>query len=324
MSLDIQISLDANTGEIYGGPPHASGRPRKGRSRLAFPDDYVVIDLETTGLDPRWDEIVEVAAVKFENRAETGRFQSFVKPSRRIDAEITALTGITNEMLKGVPRPAEILPAFFDFIWNFPVVGYNVNFDVNFLYDYAAELELAPFTNDYIDTVQISRRLYEDLPDRRLSSLAAHLGVEPQPAHRALPDCLQTQLCFEAMRAEADRRGGIPKLSWERFNSLSKTIHPNLEKANPDSPLFGRTVAFTGKLERMTRKEAMQAAADAGGICCDGVTAATNYLILGNQDYCKALQGGKSAKQKKAEKMKTEGMDISILSENVFYDMLGL
>ena len=72
----------------------------------------------------------------------------------------------------------------------------------------------------------------------------------------------------------------------------------------------------------MTRKEAMQAVVNAGGICCDGVIASTNYLVLGNNDYCRTIKDGKSLKQKKAEKMQLDGLDILTISENVFYDML--
>lgn len=74
----------------------------------------------------------------------------------------------------------------------------------------------------------------------------------------------------------------------------------------------------------MTRKEAMQAVVNAGGHCTDGVVAETNYLVLGNNDYCKAIKDGKSAKQKKAEKMKLNGADIESISESVFCDMLGV
>lgn len=66
----------------------------------------------------------------------------------------------------------------------------------------------------------------------------------------------------------------------------------------------------------------MQIVADPGGINGDSVTAKTNYLILGNNDYCKSIKGGKSNKQKKAEKLKLEGQDIEIITENVFYDMM--
>lgn len=306
----------------YSEPVRPLEKLHKTKSRLEFPDSYVAIDLETTGLHPRYDAIIEVAGVKIENGQETGRFQSLVKPHNWIDARIVQLTGITNEMVRSAPEPKGILPAFFDFIGDMPVVGHNINFDMNFLYEYASWLRPEPFTNDYVDTIQLSRRLYPDLPDRKLATLVSYLGVSVQGAHRALEDCLAAQACFHKMKEEAGRLGGIPKLDWEHWGSLSKTITPGTVDFNVDSPIFGRSFAFTGKLERMTRKQAMQAVADVGGILCDGVIASTNYLVLGNNDYCKALQGGKSNKQKKAEKMQLEGADIAVISEDVFYDML--
>ncbi|NLO49067.1 MAG: exonuclease, partial [Clostridiales bacterium] len=84
----------------------------------------------------------------------------------------------------------------------------------------------------------------------------------------------------------------------------------------------GKICVFTGTLEKMVRKEAMQAVVDFGGTCGDNVTSKTNYLILGNFDYCKSIKDGKSRKHKKAEKLILQGQDISIISENVFYDLL--
>lgn len=86
-------------------------------------------------------------------------------------------------------------------------------------------------------------------------------------------------------------------------------------------PLFGKHCVFTGTLEKMPRAEAAQAVVDLGGICDNGITKKTNYLILGNTDYQKT-GGGKSSKYKKAEEYKLNGIDIEIIPENVFYDML--
>lgn len=320
MSLGFEVSIDEETGEIYVGPARPVIREHKGKSLMIFPSDYVAIDLETTGLDPRYEEIIEVAGVKYENGRETGRFQSLVNPHRKIGAHITELTGITDEMLKTAPAAKKVLPEFFAFVGSLPVVGHNVNFDVNFLYDSSPKEQ--PFSNDFIDTLRLSRRLYHDFPDHKLSTLVDRLGVASQVEHRALADCLAAQACLQKMKEEADRLGGIPEPSWRHFCSLSKTITPRTTEFNMDSPVFGMSFAFTGKLERMTRKEAMQAVADAGGILCDGVVASTNYLVLGDNDYCKALQGGKSSKQKKAEKMQLAGSDIAVISEDLFYDML--
>lgn len=299
-------------------------RTHKGKSLLLFPEDYTVVDIETTGFDPMFDEIIEVAGIKYRGRNEVGRFQSLVKPDDGIPDYITALTGITNEMVADAPGIEDVLPRFLEFIGEDIVVGHNVHFDVNFLYDYAEDFELRPFSNDLVDTLRLSRRLYPELQSHKLSALAAHFGVEPDGEHRALADCVTTQKCLSAMDAYAAQNGGIPESAEDLYRKLSKTIVAETSDFDPDSLIYGRTFAFTGKLERMTRKEAMQAVVNAGGHCTDGVVAETNYLVLGNNDYCKAIKDGKSAKQKKAEKMKLNGADIESISESVFCDMLGV
>lgn len=299
-------------------------RTHKGKSLLLFPEDYTVVDIETTGFDPMFDEIIEVAGIKYRGRNEVGRFQSLVKPDDGIPDYITALTGITNEMVADAPGIEDVLPRFLEFIGEDIVVGHNVHFDVNFLYDYAEDFGLEPFSNDLVDTLRLSRRLYPELQSHKLSALAAHFGVEPDGEHRALADCVTTQKCLSAMDAYAAQNGGFPALAEDIYSKLSKTIVAETADFDPDSLIYGRTFAFTGKLERMTRKEAMQAVVNAGGHCTDGVVAETNYLVLGNNDYCKAIKDGKSAKQKKAEKMKLNGADIESISESVFCDMLGV
>lgn len=299
-------------------------RTHKGKSLVLFPEDYTVVDIETTGFDPMFDEIIEVAGIKYRGRNEVGRFQSLVKPDDGIPDYITALTGITNEMVADAPGIEDVLPRFLEFIGEDIVVGHNVHFDVNFIYDYAEDFELKPFSNDLVDTLRLSRRLYPELQSHKLSALAAHFGVEPDGEHRALADCVTTQKCLSAMDAYAAQNGGIPESAEDLYRKLSKTIVAETSDFDPDSLIYGRTFAFTGKLERMTRKEAMQAVVNAGGHCTDGVVADTNYLVLGNNDYCKAIKDGKSAKQKKAEKMKLNGADIESISESVFCDMLGV
>lgn len=299
-------------------------RTHKGKSLVLFPEDYTVVDIETTGFDPMFDEIIEVAGIKYRGRNEVGRFQSIVKPDDGISDYITALTGITNEMVADAPGIEDVLPRFLEFIGEDIVVGHNVHFDVNFIYDYAEDFELKPFSNNLVDTLRLSRRLYPELQSHKLSALAAHFGVEPDGEHRALADCVTTQKCLSAMEIYAAQNGGIPESAEDLYRKLSKTIVAETSDFDPDSLIYGRTFAFTGKLERMTRKEAMQAVVNAGGHCTDGVVAETNYLVLGNNDYCKAIKDGKSAKQKKAEKMKLNGADIESISESVFCDMLGV
>lgn len=300
-----------------GGVPQTK-REHKGRSLLAFPNAYVAIDIETTGFDPGWDSIIELAGVKYADGCEVGRFQTLV--NAEVDEFITEMTGITNDMLKDAPALKDALPQFRQFVGDDPVVGHNVNFDINFIYDNSEDLQLSAFSNDYVDTMRISRRLYSDMENHKLSTLAAYLEIEGTAEHRALNDCLCAQRCFAKMKDYADQIGGIPKPI--SFNAMAKHITAETTDFNIDSPIYGMAFAFTGRLERMTRKAAMQVVANAGGICCDGVTATTNYLVLGTNDYCNAAKGTKSAKQKKAEKMQLKGAAIATISENVFYDML--
>lgn len=89
-----------------------------------------------------------------------------------------------------------------------------------------------------------------------------------------------------------------------------------------ESPFYGKTCVFTGTLTGMQRKDAMQIVLNIGGKCSNSVTAKTDYLILGTQDYTR-IKGQKSSKQIKAESLILKGANISILSESVFFDMLG-
>ncbi|MDO4565438.1 MAG: 3'-5' exonuclease [Clostridia bacterium] len=187
----------------------ASPRLHKGKSLLCFPQDYVVIDIETTGLSSCRNEIIELGALRVRDGEIRDSFSSLVKPLRRVDGFITALTGITNEMLTDAPKLREILPDFMGFVGGDIVVGHNVNFDINFIYDACAGLFLPPFSNDYVDTMRLSRLLFKSERRHRLSDLAERLGLDYEGAHRALADVLITQECLTQLRRYADRYHGL-------------------------------------------------------------------------------------------------------------------
>ena len=94
------------------------------------------------------------------------------------------------------------------------------------------------------------------------------------------------------------------------------------DEIDKDNPIYGKYVVFTGALEKFKRSEAMQLVANLGGINQNGVTKATDYLVLGNNDYCATIKGGKSSKQKKAEEYMLKGTGIAIMDEKTFYDMV--
>lgn len=300
-----------------------TGRPHKGKSLLIFPVDYTVVDIETTGLDPRWDEIIELSALRVRNGEVCGRFSTLVKPENQISDFITCLTGIANEDVADAPTIVEALPGFLGFIGADIIVGHNVHFDVNFIYDAATIHTGKPVTNDIVDTMRLSRHILPQLKHHRLHDVADALGIDPAGAHRGLVDCETTHAALQGLRAVADLSGiNLTSISAATHGVRAADITAEPGRERPDSPLYGKVCVFTGTLERMQRKEAMQLVVNLGGTCGDNVTAKTNFLILGNNDYCTTIKDSKSTKQKKAEALILKGNDLQILSETAFYDMI--
>lgn len=318
--MEIRISLS--------GGSSASLRPEKGRSVIAHPDTYCVIDTETTGLSPDYDSLIEVAAVRVTGGVIVDRFASLIRPNTFarpfLDDFISGLTGITDDMLEAAPITADVLPAFAAFIGDSLLVGHNVHFDINFLYDRFEICQLAPLKNDFVDTMRMARRLLPDLKHHRLSDLVKFYNIDQDGAHRALVDALTTADLYARLAGAAVEKYGTFDEFARSFKYSSAASHfvGDPSKSDPDSPLFGKHCVFTGKLERYTRAQAMQLVADLGGINDSSVTKHTNYLILGNTDYTTSLRGNKSTKQKKAEAAILAGQDLQVLPEDVFYDWL--
>ena len=323
MSLGITISFDLENGVSVGGIPRTI-RERKGKSQLAFIDDYVVLDLETTGLDPTFDEIIEIAAVKFSNGEKISEFATLVKPEHKIDEYITQLTGITNEMVKDAPKIKIVLPELMEFLGDSVLIAHNANFDINFLYDNNMLYFNEPFTNDFIDTMRISRRLFRDIR-HRLVDLAKEFEISADVKHRAMADCEVTQKVYEYMRNHCMENNidlaVLLKASHGKGFDL-KDFKSETKDFDISHAIYGMSVCFTGTLEKFQRKEALQIVINLGGIPSDSVTKNTNILVLGNNDYCSSIKDGKSNKQKKAEELILKGHDLIIMSEKAFYDML--
>lgn len=295
-------------------------RTEKGQSILAFPNSYTVIDLETTGLDPRYDSIIEVAAARVQDDNIVAEYSSLVNPGYSLDPYITELTGITDEMLKDAPSLNSVLPAFLDFIGSSVIVGHNVNFDINFIYDACIDLLGKPFVNDFVDTLRISRRLYPDMKHHRLGDMVLRFRIIGGVDHRALSDVQKTQACFLKMKQDAALQN--IDISKKRSDLRASDIHATTTDFDEDSPIYNKKFVFTGALSALTRAEAMQIVVDHGGSCADSVSKSVDYLVIGNLDYAANIKDGKSNKQKKAEQLKLKGNPIEVISESVFQDMI--
>lgn len=153
-------------------------------------DSYVCIDLETTGLDPKRDKIIEIGAVRVDAGQITAWWESFVNPRRKLEERIVELTGIRDEQLADAPKIDEVLPEFFDFVEDRVLLGHSVLFDFSFLKK-AAVNERLTFERQGIDTLKIARKYLQDLESRSLGHLCQHYRIS-HSAHRALEDAKAT------------------------------------------------------------------------------------------------------------------------------------
>ena len=155
---------------------------------------YVCVDVETTGLNPKEEKLIEIGAVKVVDGRDVERFQSFVHPGRLLEARIVALTGITDEMLKDAPKPAEVLVKFQEFCEELPLMGHNLQFDYAFIKKAMVNEKLV-FEKRGLDTLRIARKYMPELESRSLGFLCQHFSIE-HTAHRALGDAEATSILY--------------------------------------------------------------------------------------------------------------------------------
>lgn len=157
--------------------------------------DYVVFDLETTGLKPESAEIIEVGAVKIHQGQIIDRFQTFVDDGVIIPPNITQLTHITNEMIAGAPTAREVLADFSRFSADCCLVAHNANFDMGFIRFHGERFGIT-FHQPYADTLMLARYLMHDLPNHKLDTVCEALDVSLEGHHRAIDDAAATGEIF--------------------------------------------------------------------------------------------------------------------------------
>jgi DNA polymerase-3 subunit alpha (Gram-positive type) len=153
-------------------------------------DTYVCLDLETTGLNPKRDKIIEVGVVKVEHNVITEEWETLVHPGRRLEERIVELTGIHDEQLADAPGMEEVLPGLLDFIGDHVLLGHSILFDYSFVKKAAVD-QRCKFEKQGIDTLKIARKYLPELESRSLGFLCSYYGIEHH-AHRALQDAQAT------------------------------------------------------------------------------------------------------------------------------------
>ena len=159
--------------------------------------DFVCIDLETTGLNPKRDRIIEIGAVKVRNGKKEAIFQQLIDPKQQLEERVELLTGISSEELEGQPTIQEVLPALKEFLGEDVLLGHRVLFDYSFL-KRAFTNEKISFERKGIDTLKLARQFVTDSESKKLESLCQYYGIKHQ-AHRALGDAFATVELYEKL-----------------------------------------------------------------------------------------------------------------------------
>lgn len=327
----------------------------KAKSVVEFPNEYIVLDTETTGLEADYDQIIEIGMLKICNDKIVDKFSSVIRPTKSfafishdklhdmiqeeiseyfsyhlVPEYITELTGITNEMVLFAPFFSDLSESIHNFIGDLPIIGHNINFDYRFLNFAFCENNLQPLHNSTICTMRISRKFLPNLEHHRLSDVCQALEVDQNTSHRALGDAESTFFIFSKMHNDLRSKGKIDdficsfskKKKQIDYNKYADNLKPSTNQIDETNPLFKKVVVFTGALSSMSRKEAFQIVVNHGGIPSDSLTKKTNFLVVGNEDFVNSVKNGKTNKMKKAESYQIKGADISIVSENTFFEVL--
>ncbi|MBE7021391.1 MAG: PolC-type DNA polymerase III [Ruminococcaceae bacterium] len=178
----------------------------KGNADTPLDGEFVVFDLETTGLSAVNNKIIEIGACKVRNGEIVDRFSTFVDPEEHITKEITELTNITDAMVQGAPKWEEAVRHFVDFCQDAPLVAHNASFDVAFIRNAVDRLKM-----DYhpvsIDTVGLARELLPELKKHKLNLVCDYLGIELNGHHRAVNDAEATAKMFIKFLEKLSSRG---------------------------------------------------------------------------------------------------------------------
>ena len=220
-------------------------------------DDYIVVDIETTGIDPVQNAITEIGAIKIRSGEIVGTFSKLINPQALVTPQITAITGLTNDILAGEPVIEDVLPEFLRFNEELPLLGQNIMFDYSFLKVNANRLGYA-FERNGMDTLKLANYYLPDLKSKSLGALIDFFEIERELAHRAYHDAKATYEVFRFFKEDYRKQG-------EDILFEAKPLHYRPQKTSPITPrqksylqslILKHGVYLDLDLDRLTKSEA--------------------------------------------------------------------
>jgi DNA polymerase III subunit epsilon len=205
--------------------------------------DFTVVDVETTGWAPEEAAITEIGAVRLRDGRVVAEFGSLVNPGTPVPAAITELTGISDQMLVTAPPVAAVLPELLEFAKGSVLVAHNAPFDLRFLVAASAQLGFDWPEFEVLDTVRLARHLMaapQEVPDRKLATLARFFGTAVRPSHRALDDARATADVFGELLGRLAGRAEIATLGDLEAWLAERDAAAAAAGQRPDHGWFGR------------------------------------------------------------------------------------
>lgn len=217
---------------------------------------YIAFDLETTGLRPASDRILEIGAVKVEEGEVTGTYETFVDNVVPIPERITELTGITEEMVTGSPSMREAVEGFLEFSGDLPLLGHNVMFDFSFMKSSIVNLG-GIYERRGLDTLHIARMCLPQLEGKSLDKLASWYGIIQEHHHRALDDAMTTARLYERLKEEfSEKRPDLFEAQALIYKPKKAAPITNSQKGYLRDLLKYHRIESNVKIDLLTKSEA--------------------------------------------------------------------
>lgn len=192
--------------------------------------NYVIVDLETTGLSPKTDKIIEIGAIKIKEGCEAEVYNSLVNPGVHINQNIVNIVGIHDDMVRDAACISDIIGEFVEFTEEFPLLGHNLMFDFGFLKT-AAVQNGYQFEKKGLDTLDIARRYLPELESRRLDALCSYFGIHDDNHHRAWNDARVTGELYQILCEKFENEETADKKVFE-----PKDLCYGVKKESPATP----------------------------------------------------------------------------------------
>ncbi|MGZ9569270.1 exonuclease domain-containing protein [Alcaligenes nematophilus] len=276
---------------------------------------FVSLDVETANAD--MSSICQIGMCHFENGEVVDRWETLIDPQDYFDDINEEIHGITWDMVQGAPIFQDVHQEIFSRTHGQLVVTHT-RFDRTALFQSYGKISQPFMDCDWLDSAMVARRAWPDVAQRGfgLARLAERCGIKFKH-HNALEDAEAAgKVLIQALRESGQ------DLEWWKSRVLRPLVEWTVrQEGNPDGPLFGETVVFTGALS-IPRRDAVVLAAQLGCNVVENVTKAVTMLVVGDQDVLKLAGHEKSSKHRKAEQLIVKGQEIRILRESDFISLM--